>query len=140
MPGVTASQITYESPYNQQMLKLPNEAIAKNALMMAEYMTMNKGKIDTLASWSIAADRETFVYGYTDLLKLDLREALSKVKAKTLIVGASFPDRNVVAANFEKQYAKLESRTLVIAPESKHFVMFDQPQWFYQQINSFLAE
>ena len=112
----------------------------QSATMMAQHMTMNKEKIDTLAAWSIAADRETFVYGYTDLLKLDLREALAKVKAKTLVVGASFPDRNLVAANFKKQYAKLEGHTLAIAPESKHFVMFDQPQWFYERVNSFLAQ
>ena len=140
MPGVAANQISYESPYNQQMLKQSKEAIVLSATMMAQHMTMNKEKIDTLAAWSIAADRETFVYGYTDLLKLDLREALAKVKAKTLVVGASFPDRNLVAANFEKQYAKLEGRTLAIAPESKHFVMFDQPQWFYERVNSFLAQ
>ena len=122
------------------MLKQSKEAIAQNANMTAQYMTMTKEKIDTLARWSIEADRETFVYGYTDLLKLDLREALAKVKAKTLIVGASFPDRNIVAENFEKQYAKLEGHILAIAPESKHFVMFDQPQWFYNQVNSFLAK
>jgi pimeloyl-ACP methyl ester carboxylesterase len=74
------------------------------------------------------------------LLKLDLREALANVKAKTLILGASFPDEKVVTATFEKQYAKLPVRTLAIAPESKHFIMFDQPQWFYDQVNSFLAQ
>jgi pimeloyl-ACP methyl ester carboxylesterase len=140
MPGVSADQIKYESPYNQQMLKQAPEVVAQNAKMMAQYMTMTKDKIDTLAKWSIEADRETFVYGYTDLLKLDLRDALANVKAKTLILGASFPDEKVVTATFEKQYSKLQARTLVIAPGSKHFVMFDQPQWFYDQVNSFLAQ
>jgi pimeloyl-ACP methyl ester carboxylesterase len=140
MPNVPASQITYESPYNQQMLKQSEEAFAKNANMMAQFMTMKKEKIDTLVKWSIAADRETFVYGYTDLLKIDLRDALENVTAKTLIVGASFPDKTQVTATFEKQYSKLENRSLAIAPESKHFVMFDQPAWFYEQVNSFLAK
>lgn len=140
MPGVSADQIKYESPYNQQMLKQTPEVIAQNAKMMAEFMTMTKEKIDTLAKWSIIADRETFVYGYTDLLKLDLRDALANVTAKTLILGASFPDEKVVTATFEKQFAKLQNRTLAIAPASKHFIMFDQPQWFYDQVNTFLAQ
>jgi pimeloyl-ACP methyl ester carboxylesterase len=139
MPGVSASQLSYDSPYNQQMLKQTAEGVAKNAKMMAEFMTMTKEKIDTLVKWSIAADRETFVYGYTDLLKLDLRDACANVKAKSLILGASFPDEKTVTATFEKQYAKLTNRTLAIAPGSKHFIMFDQPQWFYDQVNSFLA-
>jgi pimeloyl-ACP methyl ester carboxylesterase len=140
MPGASADQFKYESPYNQQMLKQTSEGIAQNAKMMAQYMTMTTEKIDTLVKWTIQADRETFVYGYTDLLKLDLRDALANVKARTLILGASFPDEKVVTATFEKQYAKLQTRTLVIAPGSKHFVMFDQPQWFYDQVNSFLAQ
>ena len=140
MPGVSADQIKYESPYNQQMLKQTSEVIAQNAKMMADFMTMTKEKVDTLAKWSIIADRETFVYGYTDLLKLDLRDALANVTAKTLILGASFPDEKVVTATFEKQFAKLQNQTLAIAPASKHFIMFDQPEWFYNQVNTFLAQ
>lgn len=140
MPGVSADQIKYESPYNQQMLKQTPEVIAQNAKMMAEFMTMTKEKVDTLVRWSTIADRETFVYGYTDLLKLDLRDTLAHVTAKTLILGASFPDEKTVAATFEKQFAKLRNRTLTIAPASKHFIMFDQPQWFYDQVNTFLAQ
>lgn len=140
MPGVSADQIKYESPYNQQMLKQSPEAFSQTARMMAQYMTMTTSKVDTLTQWSINADRETYVYGYTDLLKIDLRDALANVKAKTLILGASFPDEKVVTATFEKQYAKLASRTLAIAPNSKHFIMFDQPQWLYDQLNSFLAQ
>jgi pimeloyl-ACP methyl ester carboxylesterase len=139
MPGVSANQLSYDSPYNQQMMKQSAESFAHNAKMMAQFMTMTKEKIDTLVNWSVAADKETFVYGYTDLLKLDLREACANVKAKTLILGASFPDEKVVTGTFEKQYAKLSNWTLAIAPGSKHFIMFDQPQWFYDQVNSFLT-
>jgi pimeloyl-ACP methyl ester carboxylesterase len=84
------------------------------------------------------ADRKTYVYGYTDLLKLDLREKLSSLNAKTLILGASFPDKKVVAENYEKQYANLKTKQIEIANDSKHFIMFDQPAWFYDKVNAFL--
>lgn len=138
MPGVPADKIVYDSPYNNQTLALSNEAFKQTATMMAQYMTNRADRIDSLVQWSVKADRKTYVYGYTDLLRIDLRDALAKVKAKTLIIGASFPDKNTVTANFEKQYAKLENRTLAIADNSKHFVMFDQPEWFFQQVNAFL--
>jgi pimeloyl-ACP methyl ester carboxylesterase len=115
------------------------EAFRKSAMMMAGGMTMNKAKADTLASWILAADRKTYVYGYTDLLKLDLRDTLSTVKVSTLIVGASFPNTDMVKKTFAEQYARLENKTVEIASNSKHFVMFDQPEWFYQQVNAFLA-
>ena len=83
-------------------------------------------------------DRKTYVYGYTDLLKLDLREDLKLIQAKTLILGATFPTKEVAKATFEKQYALLNNKQIKMAPDSKHFIMFDQPEWFYEQVNAFL--
>lgn len=140
MPGTPASAFKYESPYNKQQLEQSPETIKQTAAMMSSSMTLNKEKIDQIMSWTLEADRKTYVYGYTDLLKLDLRDALANVKAKTLIIGAPYPDAAVVTANMEKQYANLKSKTIVIAENSRHFVMFDQPEWFYKQVNSFLAE
>ena len=103
-------------------------------------MTTDPTKIETLKQWSIEADRETFVYGYIDLLRLDLRDVLPQVEARALILGASFPNAEIVKGNYEKQYAKLASKQIVIADGSKHFIMFDKPEWFYKNVNSFLAD
>lgn len=138
MPGVSADQIQYNTPYNNQMLQLKEEAFRKSAAMMADGMTGNQEKKDTIIKWILATDRKTYVYGFTDLLKLDLRGDLSKIKAKTLILGATFPTKEVAKATFEKQYAQLKKKQLQMAPDSKHFIMFDQPEWFYSQVNNFL--
>lgn len=140
MPGVPASSFKYDSPYNKQQLSQTPEVMRQNANMMASGMTLNKSKADSVLNWMLKADRETYVYGYTDLLKIDLRDALTKVNAKTLVLGAPFPDAATVTANFEKQYANLKNKSIVIADNSRHFIMFDQPDWFYQKVNSFLAE
>jgi pimeloyl-ACP methyl ester carboxylesterase len=140
MPGTPASAFKYESPYNKQQLAATPETIKENARMMASGMTLNQQKIDSVVKWTMNADRETYVYGYTDLLKIDLRESLSKVKARTLILGAPFPDAAIVTATFEKQYANLKTKTIDVAENSRHFIMFDQPDWFYQKVNTFLAE
>ncbi len=139
MPGVTADQIQYESPYNKQMLEMADEAFIQMARMMAGNMTNNDDKKEIIAQWSLQADRKTYVYGFTDLLKLDLRPSLSKITANALILGAPFPDKQVVLANFEKQYADLANKTIELAENSKHFIMFDQPEWFYEKVNVFLS-
>ena len=138
MPGVPVSQIQYGSAYNKKILQMPDTAFRKTATMMAKGMTLNKSKIDTLVEWMMEADRKTYVFGYVDLLKLDLRETLKLVKAKTLIIGAPNTNAEVTKANFEKQYANLDFKTIEMANNSNHFIMFDQPDWFYNQINSFL--
>lgn len=140
MPSVPAQAFEYESKYNQQLLQSTPEAFEQTATMMAQGMTNNTEKQLLIKSWILEADRKTFVYGYTDLLKLDLRPILSSIKVPVLILGAPFPSKEVVVANYEKQYATLTNKTIEIALEGRHFIMFDQSQWFYNQVNSFLAK
>ena len=140
MPGVPASSLQYDSPYNNQMLSMKDEAFEQMALGMAQNMTTVAAKMKVLAGWSVKADRETYVYGYTDLLKLDLRPSLSEITTQTLILGASFPDKEIVKDNYEKQYANLSNKKIIIAEDSKHFIMFDQPGWLTKQINKYLTE
>ncbi len=140
MPGVPASQIQYDNPYSKQMLAMPADTFRQTVSKMAAYMTFDKAKMDTLTHWMLEADRNTYVHGYTDLLKLDLRTVLDQVTAETLILGASYPDKEVVLANFKDQYANLGNKTIEMAPESRHFIMFDQPAWLYENINAFLSK
>jgi pimeloyl-ACP methyl ester carboxylesterase len=138
MPGVSASNLKYKSPYNDNLLKMNPNQFKGMASNMAGFMTLKKEKAAVLTKWILEADRKTYVYGYTDLLKLDLREKLSVIKAKTLILGAPFPSPTIAKATFVKQYANLSNKTIEMASNSKHFIMFDQPKWFYTKVNSFL--
>ncbi len=140
MPGVSADMVAYDAPYNKQMLSMDSTAQKQYATMMAANMTNNKEGSKIIIQWMLLADRETFVYGYVDLLKLDLRDKLPQIKAEVLILGASFPDKEVVKANYEKQYAKLAKKEMVFANNSKHFIMYDEPSWFYEQTNTFLKK
>tara|TARA_R110002049_G_scaffold297698_1_gene487008 strand:+ start:350 stop:1186 length:837 start_codon:yes stop_codon:yes gene_type:complete len=140
MPGVPAEAIQYESPYNTQMLAQTDEEILTMAKMTSQNMTYKADRIEELTKWSLEADRKTFIYGYTDLLKLDLRDALKSIKVPSLVLGASFPDKEIVKKNFDEQYANLSNKEILLAPESKHFIMFDEPEWFYSTVNKFLAK
>lgn len=140
MPGVPAEALQYESPYNKQMLEMDADAFAQTANIMAQGMTTPADKQALIKSWILEADRTTYVYGYTDLLKLDLRPTLASIKVPVLILGAPFPTKEIVLPNYEKQYANLTNKTLEIAPGGRHFIMFDQPEWLYKQINNFLPK
>lgn len=140
MPGVPAESLQYNSPYNRQVLQMSDSAFRQMAAGIAQYMSMDTSKVQMITNWSLDADRKTYVYGYTDLLKLDLRDKLKKISARTLILGAPFPNKNVVQANYDKQYANLALKKIMIAENSMHFLMFDQPEWLYNTINDFLSE
>ena len=140
MPGVPAEYVRYDSPQVVRMLNLSEDSMRYVATQTAQRMTADPTKVDTLTRWMTQADRETYVYGYTDLLKMDLRPVLGKVRAETLILGAPFPDSAEVSKNYREQYANLKDKTIRIAPGGRHFIMFDQPEWLRDQLTAFLSE
>lgn len=138
MPGIKASQLSYSSGYNKTQLSMGENEFTKTVSFMAAGMTNRNDKRDTLVKWMLEADRKTYVYGYTDLLKTDARPVLSKIKAKVLILAASFPDIGTVQANLDKQFENLSSKSVHIMAGTKHFIFFDDPQTFYSLVNKFL--
>lgn len=138
MPNVPANSLQYDSPYNNQILNMSNEDFKNMATGMCQYMTNDQSKVERLIDWSINADRKTYVYGFTDLLKLDLRDKLSNITAKTLVIGTYIPNKQTVMSNYEKQYSNLKKKEFALVENSKHFIMFDQPIWLNNQINKYL--
>tara|TARA_B100001245_G_C22801517_1_gene386311 strand:- start:137 stop:970 length:834 start_codon:yes stop_codon:yes gene_type:complete len=138
MPQVPVEQITFDNPYNQQMIAASDSALAVTAGYMAMGMSNKADRHQELINYILQSDRKTYVYGYTELLKLDLRNKLANIKAETLVLGADFPSKEMTLPNFEAQFSQLENKEIKIASGSKHFIMFDQPEWFYQEVNNFL--
>jgi pimeloyl-ACP methyl ester carboxylesterase len=140
MPGVKAEQIQYISPYNKQLLEMQAEPFKKMAAAMSANMTSSKEKTDTITSWMVKADRKVYVFGYTDLLKLDLRPVLPSVKAPVLILGAGFPNREMIEKNYNKQYEALSNKEILIADKSRHFIMFDEFEWMVRNIQQYFSK
>lgn len=138
MPHVPVEQIVFDNPYNNQMLAASDSAMAVSAGYMAMGMSNQSSHHQELIDYIVNSDRKTYVYGFTELLKLDLKDRLNDLTAKTLILGADFPSKEAVLPNFESQYANLENKEIKIATNSKHFIMYDQPEWFYEEVNNFL--
>lgn len=137
MPNFKSENIVYENPYNKQLLEMDAVKFREMAKQMAASMTMNKEKHKQLENWIANTDRETYVYGYTDLLKLDLREDISKINVPVTILAATQPyGKEAAKKNYTEQYKNLKDYKLLFAEESGHFIMYDKPTWFIEQVKN----
>ncbi|NER14947.1 alpha/beta fold hydrolase [Leptobacterium flavescens] len=130
IPGFDASTITYDNPYSNNLLWMGEEDFKAMATQTASFMSLNKEKHGQIRDWILKADRKTYVYGYTDLLKLDLREDVKNIKIPVVLLAATYPNKEMVKANYEKQYALLKGLEVFYADDSAHFIMYDQAEWF----------
>ncbi len=134
-PNYNSNDIVYDSPYNKQVLAMGEEDFSKMAVGMASGMTTNKEKQDQIVNWMKQADRETYVYGYTDYLKVDLREEVSKIEIPVIILAATQPfGEEMAKQTYAEQYKNLREYELRFAQGASHFIMFDRPQWFMEQL------
>tara|TARA_R110002012_G_scaffold263456_2_gene446521 strand:+ start:188445 stop:189284 length:840 start_codon:yes stop_codon:yes gene_type:complete len=135
MPNFNSEYMVYDNPYNTQLLGMDDKSFEQMAAQMAQGMTLNTSKRALLKNWIVQADRATYVYGYTDLLKLDLRDAVKHIKTPVTILGATEPyGLETVKKTFHEQYVHLKDYTIKFADASAHFIMFDQPEWLLNEI------
>lgn len=139
MPNFKSENMVYDSPYNKQILAMDKRAFEGMANQMAIGMTINVEKQTRIKDWMLQADRETYVYGYTDLLKLDLREDIAKINTAVVILAATQPyGLERAKKTYEEQYKNLGAHTIEYAEGSAHFIMYDKPAWFASQISKYL--
>jgi pimeloyl-ACP methyl ester carboxylesterase len=134
MPNFKASDMVYDNPYSKQQLNMDSTRFLTMIKQMAGGMCLNKDKHKQIIDWMVMADRKTYVYGYIDLLKLDLREALSDILIPVVVLAATYPSKQMVEETWNKQLAKLNNKTVYYAENAAHFIMFDQPEWLITKI------
>lgn len=135
IPDFSPEKVSYDNPFAKQQLEMDASAFNKMATQMAAGMTLNKEKQSQLVSWMEQADRKTYVYGYIDLMKLDLRETIHNIQIPVTIMAAvSFYPKPQVEKLYTEQYQKLKNKNILYVENSAHFIMFDQAAWFQKQI------
>lgn len=135
VPNFKSENIVYDNPYNKQLLEMDAKSFEKMASQMATGMALNKSKHSQIKEWILQADRKTYVYGYTDLLKLDIRAEISKIKTPVTILAATEPfGEEAVKKTYSDQYKSLEKYQIKYAQASAHFIMYDQPVWLLNEI------
>jgi pimeloyl-ACP methyl ester carboxylesterase len=135
IPNYKGEKLPYNSPQSNALLKMTNEEFYKMNTQSAMFMCNNKEKQKLIAAMINQSDRKTYINGYIDMLNLDLREEIAKIKKQVTILAATNPNLAMVTKTYNEQYKNLPSVKVHYAENSAHFVMYDQPEWFMTQLN-----
>lgn len=92
---------------------------------------------ETAISWSMKSDRTTFAKMYCDFSNTDLRKKIQTIQCPSLILLESY------FVNFkpaiESQYKNLKDADMRYASKGLHFIMYDDKEWYFEQLNNFLS-
>ena len=107
-------------------------------------MTSNSEKLPIAVEWSMQSDRNTTADAMYELMTTDYRDELNEVQTPILVLGAWYSGKNYgmtkasVRKTFENQYQLAQNVQIELAPTAHHFIMWDNPEWFIEQVNGFL--
>jgi pimeloyl-ACP methyl ester carboxylesterase len=126
------------------MLAQTPEQRQQMQMTVLQTMITDPSKVALAAKWGAVSDPTTVAQAMYEMLTIDLRPNLARIKAPTLVIGTwiglrQYMSRERVEKNFREQYARLAGYKLVMSEKAKHFVMFDDPEFLFKEMDDFLA-
>lgn len=144
-PGTSAESVT---PVADQIWAA--QANSPREAYVAQATTSINGMINTESRRAEAledmreSDQKVSAAAFRELITTDLRPELSKITAPTEVVYAKFNDPRmtpqITDSIYRMSFANLKDAQLKRIDDSAHFIMFDQPQAFYADLDAFLAK
>jgi len=111
---------------------------------MVTTMVSDTAHQSVVARWGQASDPASVGQAMYELYTTDLRADLGAVRQPALVFGtwAAYQPYGATLAStkaiFEAQYAKLPQHRIEMSEAGRHFVMYDDTKWFFQQTDAFL--
>ncbi|MEO5941913.1 MAG: alpha/beta hydrolase [Ferruginibacter sp.] len=126
----------YTSVVNYFKAEPDSGYIDKSARLMLGQVS-DTARAHQIATWNYNSDRTTLGATFLDMMVTDIRPGLTKIKCPVLIMPSIYGTAEISEKIMKAQYANLQNKTIAVA-NSKHFIMYDQPEWMYKQIDDFL--
>ena len=99
--------------------------------LMADTVHLNE-----VLQWSLKSDRKTLAEIYCQFINTDLRKGISNIKCLTLVLlENAFTGMKPAIA---EQFKNLKNAQLEYATKGLHFIMYDDPNWHFKELDQFL--
>lgn len=142
-PGLTAETARPMAEGMRQQMKGGKMPLTQQRQLAASMVT-DTAHQNLVARWGQASDPASVGQAVYELYTTDLRADLGAVRQPALVLGtwaayqAYGATQASTRATFEAQYARLPQHRIELSPAGRHFVMYDDTAWFFQQADAFL--
>ncbi|GLK49394.1 alpha/beta hydrolase [Brevundimonas intermedia] len=142
-PGTTVEAVT---PVADQIYAAqansPREAYVAQATTAINGMINTESRREEALEDMRTSDQKVSAAAFRELVTTDLRPELKKITAPTEVLYVKFNDPRmtpqITDAIYQMSYAGLPGVKLKRIDDSAHFIMFDQAQAFYGELDAFL--
>ncbi|MCI4670224.1 MAG: alpha/beta hydrolase [Bacteroidia bacterium] len=130
--------------FKTSMLAMDDSLFEQQQRMTMPVLLAAEDKLETAVQWSLSSDRKTVGQAMYEIMTTDLREEVGNIQCPVLVMGSWAAGKNygitkeMVKRNYESQFSKTSDLTVVMAESGRHFIMWDEPEWFLEQLIKFV--
>lgn len=133
-------------PMRRMMREQTQESYAafQRASPFLAMMATRPEDIARIREWAAASNPATVADAMSDVNATDLRARMPDVRSPMLVLGTwhgmkAFTTRARVDSVFRAQFRGAPDASIAIADSAHHFLMLDDPEWTWGQVDAFLA-
>jgi pimeloyl-ACP methyl ester carboxylesterase len=144
-PGVTVESATKMGEQIRTSIGSSTQAaFAEQTKMFLGQMITDPKRVEEVVKTGGKSDPKAVGQAMYEMFANDLRPLMSKIEAPVLLLasGGMAPtaeSKAQVEKAFRDQVKDIKDLKFAINPAARHFVFFDDPKWFFDQIDGFLA-
>ena len=132
-----------ESMYKMMVNATPEQTKQSQQYFLSTMATA-QDKLDIISKWGIDSDAGTVAKAMYEMQTTDLRKEVANIKVPVTVLGAWIGYKNFGVTRelseqmYTNQYNALTTVNIIMSDTAKHFIMYDDPQWFFEQMDKFL--
>jgi pimeloyl-ACP methyl ester carboxylesterase len=122
------------------MAALSPEAFTLQTRAALSAMITDPADVAAVLARAQKSDPKVVAAAVYEMLLTDLRPAIARITAPTLVLVAGGGAAEAARLPFAAQYAPLPGAQLRVAERARHFIMLDDAAFFYAALDAFLAQ
>ncbi len=151
-PAIQDPSATVESmkPMATSMRNMMKDATPEQVKQSQQYylstMATAPDKLEIIGKWGMESHSPTVAQAMYEMQTTDLRQELTTIKVPVTVLGAWIAYKNYGVThestfkNFSDQYQHIKNVNIQLTDTAKHFIMYDDPEWFFQNMDKFLNQ
>lgn len=145
MPGITPETAkAVSSQMTSAMANMEPASAKANQEMMVASMIATEEMRPKVVEMGIKSNPSVIGQAYGEMYTTDIRPMMEKITVPVLVFGswAAYEPygstKQSVEKNMGDQLKGISNHKLLVAERAYHFVFYDEPEWFYSELDKFL--
>ena len=145
MPGITpeTAKPMVEAMENSMTSMSEKERLANQEMIVAS-MIATESKREKVIQMGLKSNPRIIGKAYSEMYITDIRSLMSRIEVPVLVFGSWAAYKNYgatkesVTFGFEQQLKDIKNAKLLVAEKAYHFVFYDEPEWFFTEVDKFI--